>query len=157
MNQQNIYLLRKRNVLNLIISIAALVILTSIHHVYGAIHYQTPWRLHTLHINIPAFALVAGLLLFSLKEYEKKILLRRITIIVVTIVWLLWLGTYEGVYNHLTKDILYFSGTSVEIMQTLFPPPTYEMPNDLIFETTGILQIFPLWMIWKYSLLIFKK
>lgn len=157
MNQQNSYPLQKRNVFNLIISIAALVILTLIHHIYGAIHYQTPWRLHTLHINIPALALVVGLLLFSLKDYEKKILLRRISIIIISLVWLIWVGAYEGVYNHLIKDILYFSGTPLEIMQTLFPPPTYEMPDDFIFEATGILQILPIWMIWKYSALVFKK
>lgn len=28
-------------------------------------------------------------------------------------------------------------------MTSLFPPPTYEMPNNLIFEITGILQVLP--------------
>jgi hypothetical protein len=28
-------------------------------------------------------------------------------------------------------------------MARLFPPPTYEMPNDAFFEVTGILQVVP--------------
>jgi hypothetical protein len=28
-------------------------------------------------------------------------------------------------------------------MTRLFPPPTYELPNDAFFEITGILQVVP--------------
>jgi hypothetical protein len=28
-------------------------------------------------------------------------------------------------------------------MRRLFPPPTYEMPNNAFFEVTGVLQIAP--------------
>jgi hypothetical protein len=28
-------------------------------------------------------------------------------------------------------------------MTRLFPPPTYEMPNDLFFELTGVLHVVP--------------
>ena len=28
-------------------------------------------------------------------------------------------------------------------MRRLFPPPTYEMPNNAFFEVTGVLQIVP--------------
>jgi hypothetical protein len=28
------------------------------------------------------------------------------------------------------------------LMHRLFPPPTYEMPDDVFFEVTGVLQLF---------------
>jgi hypothetical protein len=35
----------------------ALAILTTIHHVYGAVLYDTPWRLHILVMSIPVIIL----------------------------------------------------------------------------------------------------
>ena len=35
----------------------ALMIVTSIHHIYGAIVYDTPWRLHVLFVSIPVIFL----------------------------------------------------------------------------------------------------
>jgi hypothetical protein len=34
-----------------------LAILTTIHHVYGAVLYDTPWRLHILVMSIPVIIL----------------------------------------------------------------------------------------------------
>jgi len=42
----------------------------------------------------------------------------------------------------LLTDALYFGGTSPETMRRLFPPPAYELPNDVFFEVTGVLQLF---------------
>jgi hypothetical protein len=50
------------------------------------------------------------------------------------------IGMFEGVYNHLLKDVLFFSGIEMETLLALFPPPTYEMPNNFFFEFTGVLQ-----------------
>lgn len=47
---------------------------------------------------------------------------------------------FEGAYNHALKNILYFGGASDAVFSWLFPAPAYEIPNDLIFETTGIAQ-----------------
>jgi hypothetical protein len=52
-------------------------------------------------------------------------------------------GLFEGLYNHVVKDVLYFGGATTGLMMRLFPPPTYEMPNDMFFELTGILQVVP--------------
>ncbi|MGO4838810.1 hypothetical protein AB4144_41840, partial [Rhizobiaceae sp. 2RAB30] len=43
-------------------AIATLVV-TSVHHAYGAVIYGTPWRLHILHIAVPV-AIAIALLLF---------------------------------------------------------------------------------------------
>ena len=50
--------------------------------------------------------------------------------IVTRLIPVLGIGTYEGGYNHGLKDALYFSGATAELMNRLFPAPTYEMPND---------------------------
>ena len=67
--------------------------------------------------------------------------------------WVLWsvtwlvplllIGGFEGVYNHVVKNALYWAGLPEGWMTKLFPPPTYEMPNDLLFEITGVLQVLP--------------
>ncbi|WP_394846705.1 hypothetical protein LZC95_04470 [Pendulispora brunnea] len=59
------------------------------------------------------------------------------------VVPVLFFGAFEGLYNHVAKDAFYFAGVSMEWMLRLFPPPTYEMPNDVLFEITGVLQAAP--------------
>jgi hypothetical protein len=51
------------------------------------------------------------------------------------------LGLFEGGYNHVLKDVLYFGGASPATMTRLSPPPTYEVPNHAFFESTGVLQL----------------
>ena len=51
------------------------------------------------------------------------------------------IGFFEGGYNHVLKDALYFGGASSELMQSLFPTPAYEMPDSLFFELTGVGQL----------------
>ena len=147
---------KKKSAIGLLMSIGTIVLLTSIHHIYGAIHYQTPWRLHTLHINIPLFLTIAFLLFYSLKERPGARKMGKLAVMITIVTWIIWVGLYEGVYNHLIKDILFFSGLSGQMMLNLFPPPTYEMPNDVFFEVTGILQIVPLLPIIQFSRLVWR-
>ncbi len=87
----------------------ALMLLTSIHHVYGAYVYNTPWRLHVLAFSIPIILLN---MIWSKKVQENNavfyLLLAINFLITVSLI-----GLYEGVYNHLVKNILFFSGVSV--------------------------------------------
>lgn len=144
-------LLPKQNSIRLLISVAALVILTSVHHAYGAFVYQTPWRLHTLPINFILFFVVSGLIFYSHKNLPRAHIARVFGVGLILVTWLGWVGLYEGFYNHLIKDSLYYLGFSPAVMNTMFPPPVYEMPNNLIFEVTGILQLLPLPYIAIYS------
>ena len=137
-------------------NVGILVFITSIHHIYGAIHYQTPWRLHTLHINIPLLILLGILLLYSYKQLPGARKVGNFAILLVVITWLGWVGAFEGFYNHFIKDLLYYGGLSNSLLLTLFPSPTYEMPNDFIFEVTGLLQLVPLYPIYR-SLVNFRK
>ena len=121
----------------------SLMIMTSLHHMYGAFHYDTPWRLHMLFFSLP----VVLLNWLAIKWPSRSRLLYPAFCLANFILSIWFVGLYEGVYNHLAKNLLFFSGINAQIMASLFPPPMYEMPNDFFFEFTGILQallVFPL-------------
>jgi hypothetical protein len=71
------------------------------------------------------------------------------------------IGAYEGIYNHILKNILYYGGAEPHVLSALFPPPKYEMPNDAGFEITGVLQgvvVVPLAIQWvRLTTLFFKQ
>jgi hypothetical protein len=116
-----------------------LMVMTSIHHIYGAWRYDTPWRLHVLLISVPVIIITALLYRMVKKQGSARVLF-----------WLFWIvtlvpslamiGLFEGVYNHVLKNILYFTGTGRDVLDKLYQPGVYELPNDFIFEFTGILQ-----------------
>jgi uncharacterized membrane protein YeiB len=119
----------------------ALMVLTSIHHAYGAILYNTPWRLHVLMISVPAIIFTV---IFYYQFLKKGVRTRSLffwAYLVLTLVAsVVLIGLFEGVYNHLFKNALFYMGASHQTLVYLFPPPTYEMPNDFWFEFTGVLQ-----------------
>jgi hypothetical protein len=119
----------------------ALMVLTSIHHAYGAIIYKTPWRLHVLMISIPVIIFT---IIFYYRFLKKGIRTRSVFFWVYLVLTLVasvaLIGLFEGVYNHLLKNALFYTGASHQTLNYLFPAPTYEMPNDFWFELTGMLQ-----------------
>jgi hypothetical protein len=117
---------------------AALFALTAFHHYYGSLVYVTPWRAHV--------ALVGGItlgiciwLIWLYRRYHSKLWLNSYLLIALIVFGLL-IGLFEGFYNHTIKDILYFSGLDLIKWRSLFPAPAYELPDNLIFESTGVLQ-----------------
>ncbi|HEU5239854.1 MAG TPA: hypothetical protein VFU37_22165 [Pyrinomonadaceae bacterium] len=121
-------------------------LLTTVHHVYGAFVYNTPWRNHVAIVS----TLTAAVILAShyvLRRRTHSVAAGRIAFWVFAAVTLaipvVIIGLFEGGYNHVVKDALYFTGASPGLMRQLFPPPTYEMPNDALFEITGVLQLVP--------------
>jgi hypothetical protein len=38
------------------------------------------------------------------------------------------------------KNVFFFSGVDETLLNQMFPPPKYVMPNDFIFEFTGVMQ-----------------
>ncbi|MCV0394733.1 MAG: hypothetical protein K5872_00835 [Rhizobiaceae bacterium] len=122
----------------------ALLALTAVHHVYGAVAFETPWRLHVLALVLPA-AIAIFLALRAGMAMEGRSTGRRWTVVgalLILVVPVALIGFYEGGYNHLVKNLAYFLGGEARAL-ALFPPPTYEMPRDVFFEVTGIAQ-FPL-------------
>lgn len=119
--------------------------LTAVHHAYGATRFDTPWRQHVVHL---AFWTIAGIticVVINLRAPGRTV--RRAGLLLGCILILLvpvgWIGVFEGGYNHVVKDLVYFAGLSQNTFQHLFPPPRYEAPSDWLFELTGVMQ-FPL-------------
>jgi protein-S-isoprenylcysteine O-methyltransferase Ste14 len=124
-------------------SVAAIV-LTVIHHLYGATLYDAPFRQHVAFGILPVLLVLA--LAYWVHRRHPLTSLGSVSLWVFMAVTLIvpvgMIGLLEGGYNHLVKNVLYFGGTSRTTFDRLFPPPAYEMPNDLWFEVTGILQFF---------------
>lgn len=119
----------------------ALMILTSIHHVYGAVIYNTPWRMHVLLISVPVILLsVTFIYLDERLKISTKPLFLWLYLLIVFAISVCLIGSFEGIYNHLLKNVLFFAGAGKELLLQMFPPPKYEMPNDLFFELTGNVQ-----------------
>lgn len=127
-----------------IISTVSVYLTTSLHHAYGAWIYDTPWRNHI--ITQGGFWLILSLAFLAVYQIWKKKAVAWIFVVFAGFFFVGAIGLYEGLYNHLLKNILFFAGISQETMQVLFPPPTYEMPNDVLFEATGMLTlVISLW------------
>lgn len=130
----------------------AVLALTSVHHVYGAFRYQTPFRLHVVLIA----AAVAGLIVAAERLFLRRQSLPRLLALASgTLIFpVAGIGIFEGSYNHVAKNALYFAGVSRDHMLRLFPPPKYELPNDFWFELSGVLQVVPAAMAaYSFSLL----
>lgn len=116
-----------------------LMLLTSVHHIYGAWVYNTPWRLHILVLSIPTL-LLTWLLDRLLRKGTVNILAFAFYWVITLVASISLIGLYEGVYNHAFKNVVFFAGVKRETLLQLFPPPEYELPNDFWFELSGILQ-----------------
>lgn len=117
---------------------AALGILTCLHHVYGGIVYSTSWRINDIIGGIAFLILCYVLYLRYTQTQSKPILMWYLAIS--TVIFALAIGMYEGLYNHILKNILYFGGLDRNIWAILFPAPLYEVPSNWLFEISGIAQ-----------------
>ncbi|MBO9201549.1 MULTISPECIES: hypothetical protein [Niastella] len=121
-----------------LVATISIYILTALHHAYGAWLYKTPWRLHILYHGLLLLLITGAFLL--LYEWRKKKVFLYLYLAAAGLFFGGFIGVYEGIYNHLLKNILFFTGLSTANMHWLFPPSLYEMPNDWLFEITGVLQ-----------------
>lgn len=133
----------KKNVIGAVVSTAALMLLTTIHHMYGAMIYDTPWRNHVAYVSLwSTFFIGISLAVF----YKKKsTVLGTLSywagLLAMIIIPAGWIWLFESVYSHLLKNVLYFGGAPSSVLNFLFPPSVYHMPNNVIFELTGNLQV----------------
>ena len=126
------------------IAALAVLALTALHHVYGAIIYDTPWRFHVA-IIAPILGLVIVLALYlggSRRGTKSGALWTGIAVALILVFPVVVIGIIEGGYNHVIKNLAYFI-SGEQTARAVFPPQAYEMPDNVLFEATGILQ-FPL-------------
>lgn len=132
----------------------ALLILTAVHHAWGAYIYAAPFRMHVVLIAIPS-AIVIGWIMQMIRRRIQRDgrggAVLSIAIVVLAVL-ILGIGIFEGGYNHVLKNFLYFLGTPSRVMGSLYPAPTYEMPDNFFFEATGMLQ-FPVSLLLAFSAL----
>ncbi|MEL7586067.1 MAG: hypothetical protein AAGU19_05085 [Prolixibacteraceae bacterium] len=116
-------------------------LLTLIHHVYGAVIYEATFRLHVAYVAIPVILLLIFTYRSSVNHSYtgKGKLALRFFLLTTILISVGAIGIFEGGYNHVLKNILFFCGTSRATFDLLYPP-IYELPDDFIFEATGILQ-----------------
>ncbi|BDG05992.1 hypothetical protein [Anaeromyxobacter oryzae] len=119
--------------------------LTAAHHAYGAVRYATPWRLHGAIVALGIGLVMAGVSSVYRRHLDTPLgrLAGWALAIMVLVFPVLVIGLFESLYNHVAKDVLFFSGAPRDLLARMFPPPTYEMPNDAWFELTGVLQVVP--------------
>lgn len=150
---------RRRAAVMLGVSSVGVLLLTALHHIYGARVYHTEWRSHVAFGALPSGAFIA-LSLFASTRYAERTLGRVAlwsAIIATAIVPVAGIGLFEGLYNHLLKNVLYFGGANRELLMKLFPPPSYEMPNNWFFEVTGVLQFFACLPAVYYGYVLLRK
>jgi len=113
------------------------IIVTTVHHVWGAYLYDTPWRLHIVFIGVPIAAIFSGLLIYAVPRHGTGAARLATWLAVILIVGFctLLLGIYEGGYNHVLKNIVYFTQGPASWM---FPDGVTGIPDDVLFEVTGI-------------------
>jgi hypothetical protein len=120
----------------------AILVLTSVHHIYGAAIYQTPWRMHIVYIAAPIGLAIA--LTYSIGWSWLGSTAGRVATWAGSLIALAFpvaaIGFYEGGYNHVLKNFIYF-GFGEDAARTLFSGETYEMPDNFIFEATGVAQL----------------
>ena len=118
-------------------------VMTVLHHFYGAYIYDEPFRLHVAIIAIPVIAVLIttyiGQVRVGNRTWNKGF---RVVFTGATLIFsVAAIGIYEGGYNHLVKDVLFFSGVSTRVLDAMYPS-VYELPNDFFFELTGVAQFF---------------
>jgi uncharacterized membrane protein len=130
---------------SLLFAVLATLVLYGAHHAYGAVRYATPWRHHAAFVALA----VAGVSyacfrahLVAMNERVSRVAGWAFGILSL-VMPVMAIGIFEGFYNHVVKDVVFFAGISAETFARMFPPPAYERPNDLVFEMTGVLQVVP--------------
>lgn len=132
----------------------AVLAMTALHHAYGAIVYDTPWRLHVA-VIAPILALAIARALYlggSRRGTRSGLWWTRIAAGMILVFPVGLIGLVEGGYNHVIKNLVYFL-SGPQAARALFPPPAYEMPDNFLFEITGIVQL-PLALVAAYFVMI---
>ena len=131
-------------------------IVSSGHHWYGAIVYETPWRVEVSYWILGIMLIIYSSLFFCWKFSDRKA--GKFAL------WVFFLGAvvfqtgftlFECVYSHVLKNMLYFAGASQSILEELYPLPTYHLPDNLFFEFTGLLQLLGFVAAW-FAYLVFR-
>ena len=139
----------KKLIFKAVISACIAGLVSSGHHWYGAIVYDTPWRAGVSYWILGVVLIIYSLLYIYWKFSDK--IAGKVAL------WIFFFGAvvfqtgftlFECVYSHVLKNILYFGGVSQSILEKLYPSPAYHLPDNLFFEFTGLLQLVGFVAVW---------
>ncbi|MFY1691262.1 hypothetical protein [Plantactinospora sp. WMMB782] len=117
--------------------LTALWAVTVAHHVYGGVAFGTPAR--TV-LAIVFTAVFAGTVWLGRLGARRRWAARTYPGVLV-VFWVLWLGCYEGGYNHTLYVLLRQTG-SADLVQRLYPAGSDAViSDDIFFQGTGILTL----------------
>ncbi len=139
-----------RSFIKVSLSILAVYLTTSIHHVYGAWLYSTPWRNHIAYQGLTWLLISYGILLLTIRWNRQWI--KWLFVLFSGFFFIGAIGLYEGFYNHVVKNMLYFIGFGESLLLKMYPPPKYELPNDLTFELSGVFTFIV--CVWCYRTMV---
>lgn len=124
-------------------SALAVLALTAAHHLYGAWRFDTPWRAHVAHVALLSAIAMAACLGTARAASSRALGSWAVNAFVglVLLICGIWLGLYEGGYNHGIKNLAHAAGLPDELLRRFFPAGLYEPPGDLVFELSGVLQL----------------
>jgi hypothetical protein len=113
--------------------------LTIAHFAHGAHVYEDPSRYHVV---APALAaLLASLLVGGAYARRPSRLLLWGLVSIVGVPFVGAFGLYHGGVNHVAKLLFYAAGVSPERLEEMFDSPDFAIPNDAVFELTGVLTL----------------
>jgi len=131
--------------------------ISSVHHWYGAIVYDTPWRASVAYWIMGIVLVVYSLLYVYWRNLDNVVGKICIWLFLLSaVIFQAGFVTFECVYSHVLKNILFFGGASEALLNTLFPSPAYHLPDNIFFEVTGNLQLIGFVAVW-YGYRVFSN
>lgn len=110
--------------------------LTIAHFAHGAGVYDDPSRYHVVAPALIALAL--SLLVAGLYARRPSRAARAVLVAVVGLPFVAMFGLYHGGWSHAAKLLAFAAGSSPERLEAIFDSPDFALPNDVIFEVTGV-------------------
>lgn len=126
----------KKLVVQLLALAAVQTALTLGHFVHGAHVYDDPGRYHIVTPALFFFALGAVLVGLYLKWPGRAT--RWLVVAEIAFADVGLFGLYHGGFNHALKDLAYVFGTGAERLAEIFGSPDFTVPDDPIYELTGL-------------------
>ena len=121
----------------LLLAVAAETAVTLLHFLHGARTYDDPGRLHVVAPAIVALSLVAALTCLFLRHPGRLALAALALVTAIPFVGVF--GLFHSGYHHVLKLIVFFAGAPKETLERLFMSPDYALPDDFLFELSGVL------------------
>jgi hypothetical protein len=125
-----------REVRRVCLAAAAQAGLTIAHFAHGAQVYEDPSRTHVVAPALIGLAL--SLLVAGLYARRPSRAARAALVAVVGLPFVAMFGLYHGGWNHVSKLLAAAAGLSPERLESIFDSPDFALPNDIVFELTGV-------------------